>query len=287
MEKKNLHPKWHWALLAFWPGPSRGGDGGYRRPAGGGIVTKTACPQHRASLVGGTSVGGTAGRWAGTGRAAPGETAPLRRRSDLCGPRPLPQAVPSDPTSPLRDQFRLGRVEWLGPPGLCPALGLQAGPLALHALSVPVSGALRSPGPGREVLRHPLIWQPCRVTPWGRKHRDSTRGPQQLSDLGPAHVCPWGTGSPDLSGLLGCGLLRTSSSWAGKGDLAAGGVGSPQAAQEAGRARGGRGRRRPLEGGGRLGKEAGVGFGAPKRQITQPRGRVPKVQTIQPMTAPG
>lgn len=42
-----------------------------------------------------------------------------------------------------------------------------------------------------------------------------------------------------------------------------------------------------MGGGGRLGKEAGVGFGAPKRQMTQPRGRVPEVQTIQLMTASG
>ena len=64
-------------------------------------------------------------------------------------------------------------------------------------------------------------------------------------------------------------------------------MGSPQAAQEAGWARGGCGGRWPVGGGGRLGKEAGVGFGAPKRQLTQPRGRVPKVQAIQLMTAPG
>lgn len=177
MEKKNLHPKWHWAPLAFWSGPSRGGDRGNRRPTSGGTVTKTACPQHRASLVGGTSVGGTAGRWAGAGRAAPGEMAPLCPQSDLRVPRPPPQAVPSDPTSPLHDQCGLGGSGW-GLPGLCPALGLQAGPLALRALSVPVSGALRLPGPGREMLRHPLTWQPCRVTPWGRKHRDCTQGPQ-------------------------------------------------------------------------------------------------------------
>lgn len=42
-----------------------------------------------------------------------------------------------------------------------------------------------------------------------------------------------------------------------------------------------------MGGGGRLGKEAGIGLGASKRQMTQPRGRVPKVQTIQLMTAPG
>ena len=64
-------------------------------------------------------------------------------------------------------------------------------------------------------------------------------------------------------------------------------MGSPQAAQEAGWARGGCGGRWPVGGGGRLGKEAGVGLGAPKRQMTQPRGRVPEVQTIQLMTASG
>lgn len=73
----------------------------------------------------------------------------------------------------------------------------------------------------------------------------------------------------DLSRPLRQGRLRTSSSWSGKGGLGAGGVGSPQAAQEAGWARGGCGGRWPVGGGGRLGKEAGVGFGAPKRQMIQ------------------
>ena len=70
------------------------------------------------ALLVGTSVGGTAGHWAGAGRDGL-----LCPQSDLRGPHPPPQAVPSDPTSAC-----VTSAGW-GPPRICPSVGLQAGAL--------------------------------------------------------------------------------------------------------------------------------------------------------------
>lgn len=117
--------------LLAWPesGRRRGGGGGRnQRPAGGKAATKTACPQHRARLVGGDIRGQHS--WAGTARDGP-----LCLWSNLRSPHPPPQAVPSDPTSPLRDQCGLGASQALPLHG---APGRDPGPCAL---SVPASGA--------------------------------------------------------------------------------------------------------------------------------------------------
>lgn len=66
------------------------------------------------------------------------------------------------------------------------------------------------------------------------------------------------------------------------------GSGAPLRLPKGRMGRGGRGGESGLWGRREAGQEeAGIGLGSFKRQMTQPRGRVPKVQTIQLMTAPG
>lgn len=154
MEKKNLHPKWHWAPLGGWGEPEA---------TGGKAATKTACPQHRAGLVGGDVRGRHS--WALGGRWA--------RRPALPAVRPLwpPPSAPGCAIRPhlcLRDQCRLGASQALP---LCGAPGRGPDPLCLVCACFWGPEITRPQGGKYSVT-------PCRVTPWGRKHRDSSQGPQ-------------------------------------------------------------------------------------------------------------